>query len=550
MKTEQKANYPLMEKYFARKTIAMTGGTGFLGQGLIEKLLRCCPDVKKIILLIRSKRNSNPEERLEALTKSSAFDTLREINPKFAEKLSFVSCNLEADELGLAQKDQEMLQDEVDIFVHGAATLKFNEHLRLSFEINTKCVRKVLQLCKKMTHLQSVVHISTAYAYCNQEETDEKFYDCGVDYNDLESSLRWMSDDVVTKVTPDLIGKRPNTYTLTKALAEDLIRRESGSLPICICRPSMIIPAIQEPSPGWCNNVYGPTAFVVAYQKGFMKAVMADLDIICDLIPLDYVVNGVLAAAMKTGTDFMDERKERNFSTGSESDSDFFTDGVDSEKDFAPCPLDDAKRIIPIYTFNTATQNPLVLHEIQVGVDHWLKEFPSKPIRLPSMSYHENELSYKMKVLLHQTIPFHVMDAISGIMNKKQRMVTLNKKLQAGMEVMRFFFTTSFRFGNENALNLLNCLDPDDKVIYNYDARQFDWFNYMKCYVVGTQKYILKEDNHSEHKKVIKRLKALNTFLNTSAVVGTLGLATSTGLTSTLFDMATYVWDTVGAVLV
>ena len=38
---------------------------------------------------------------------------------------------------------------------------------------------------------------------------------------------------------------------------------------------------------------------------------------------------------------------------------------VDSEKDFAPCPLDDAKRTIPIYTFNTATQNPLVLHQIR-----------------------------------------------------------------------------------------------------------------------------------------------------------------------------------------
>ena len=82
---------------------------------------------------------------------------------------------------------------------------------------------------------------------------------------------------------------------------------------------------------GWCNNVYGPTAFVVAYQKGFMKAVMADLDIICDLIPLDYVVNGVLAAAMKTGTDFMDGRKERKSSTGSESDSDFFTDGGEDQ---------------------------------------------------------------------------------------------------------------------------------------------------------------------------------------------------------------------------
>lgn len=38
-------------------------------------------------------------------------------------------------------------------------------------------------------------------------------------------------------------------YTLTKALGEDVIARESGDLPVCIARPSMIIPAWQEPMP-------------------------------------------------------------------------------------------------------------------------------------------------------------------------------------------------------------------------------------------------------------------------------------------------------------
>jgi len=42
---------------------------------------------------------------------------------------------------------------------------------------------------------------------------------------------------------------RPNTYTLTKALAEDVISREGNHIPVCIARPSMIIPALKEPLP-------------------------------------------------------------------------------------------------------------------------------------------------------------------------------------------------------------------------------------------------------------------------------------------------------------
>ncbi|CAK8671101.1 unnamed protein product [Clavelina lepadiformis] len=121
---------PSAQDFFTDKTLALTGGTGFLGQGIVEKLLRCCPNIKKIILLMRTKKGAKPEERLKSLIQLPVFDQLRETNPKFAEKLSFVSGDLEAEDLGLDQKSRRLLQNEVHFFIHSAACLKFNEHLR------------------------------------------------------------------------------------------------------------------------------------------------------------------------------------------------------------------------------------------------------------------------------------------------------------------------------------------------------------------------------------------------------------------------------------
>ena len=59
--------YQPIAEFYAGKTVALTGGTGFLGQGIVEKLLYSCPDVKKIILLIRNKRGVTPEDRLKSL---------------------------------------------------------------------------------------------------------------------------------------------------------------------------------------------------------------------------------------------------------------------------------------------------------------------------------------------------------------------------------------------------------------------------------------------------------------------------------------------------
>lgn len=57
--------------FYNGKNIFLTGGTGFLGICFVEKLLRSCPDVKNIYLLIRPKKGKQINERLEELTQNS-----------------------------------------------------------------------------------------------------------------------------------------------------------------------------------------------------------------------------------------------------------------------------------------------------------------------------------------------------------------------------------------------------------------------------------------------------------------------------------------------
>lgn len=56
--------------------------------------------------------------------------------------------------MGLSISDREMLTSKVDIILHAAATVRFDENLKLAFTINVLGTRDVLDLARQMKHLK------------------------------------------------------------------------------------------------------------------------------------------------------------------------------------------------------------------------------------------------------------------------------------------------------------------------------------------------------------------------------------------------------------
>lgn len=58
---------PTIPEFFDKKRILITGGTGFMGKVLIEKLLRSCPSLETIYLIMKSKKGKDPQSRIKEL---------------------------------------------------------------------------------------------------------------------------------------------------------------------------------------------------------------------------------------------------------------------------------------------------------------------------------------------------------------------------------------------------------------------------------------------------------------------------------------------------
>lgn len=54
-----------IQEFFKGRDILVTGGTGFMGKVLIEKLVRSCPNIGKVYMLLRHKKGKDMKARLE-----------------------------------------------------------------------------------------------------------------------------------------------------------------------------------------------------------------------------------------------------------------------------------------------------------------------------------------------------------------------------------------------------------------------------------------------------------------------------------------------------
>lgn len=71
-----------VQEFFRDAVVLLTGGTGFMGKITLEKLLRTCPHIKHIYLLIRSKKGKEVEQRLEDIFEDRV-SFIKSFTPKY-----------------------------------------------------------------------------------------------------------------------------------------------------------------------------------------------------------------------------------------------------------------------------------------------------------------------------------------------------------------------------------------------------------------------------------------------------------------------------------
>ena len=111
--------------FYEGKVVLITGVTGFVGKFLLEKLLRVC-NPSKVYVLIRAKKGLSSDERLDQFFKEPVF-TFKLRREEALKKVIAVNGDVEDARVVLNNKDVTKLIDEVEIVIHSAANVKFNE---------------------------------------------------------------------------------------------------------------------------------------------------------------------------------------------------------------------------------------------------------------------------------------------------------------------------------------------------------------------------------------------------------------------------------------
>jgi alcohol-forming fatty acyl-CoA reductase len=97
-----------------------------------------------------------------------------------------------------------------------------------------------------------------------------------------------------------IIQPYPNTYTYTKALSEQIVRKYGSNLNVAVIRPSIITTTFHDPLPGYTDNLYGVNGVVTGAGVGVLRILHIDNTLKANIIPADFVVNAILGLAWFT----------------------------------------------------------------------------------------------------------------------------------------------------------------------------------------------------------------------------------------------------------
>ena len=491
----------------AGKRLAITGTTGFLGTALVERLLRCVPEVE-LVLLVRPGRRGVEQRIRREIIRNDVFDRLRdqlgtdEFERLCQERITGVAGDVGVDGLGLDDAGRELIAG-CDIVIHSAAAVAFDNPLDTAVEVNLMGPVRLVNMLNEMGASPHFIAVSTCYVAGSRrgnapEEplADGPMY-VPVSWQDeaeasrrrrittetesrnparLEEFRSQARHELGAAGTPALAAKTeqlrsrwvhdqmveagrsraaslgfPDAYAFTKALAETAVTEIKGDLEVSTVRPSIIESAYAEPFPGWIRGFRMAEPIIIGYGRGLLTDFPGIPQGVLDVIPVDLVAAAICAVAAR---------------------------GHDTDH-----------QIIQVAS---GAINPFRFNQLVDLAHSWFSENPiyddrDQPIPPPNWTYPGR--GRVVRQLRRLRTGLNAGERVLGRLPIRGRQAEITADLDERrdqveralgyVELYGAYTECEALFGVNRLLELWDSLDDEDKELYCFDPRVIDWPHYV-----------------------------------------------------------------------
>jgi thioester reductase-like protein len=494
----------------AGKHVMLIGVTGFIGKVWLVNTLMDLPEIGRIYLLIRRQKSNPALRRFEKLVEESpVFDPLfvrygANLSRFLQERVEVVEGDVCQPGLALAPEISATLEAKLDLIINSSGLTDFNPDLRDALATNVDAAMNVARFVRKCDHA-GLLHLSTCYVAGARdgrvgEALRPDYTPAGLTQFDAEqewqalhqlveqAERRSKSPEVTEELrqqalrrehaAKDLGGaalenqirknryrwlrdhlteagmKRaaelgwPNTYTLTKSLAESLVSTHGVGLPIAVVRPAIVETSVKEPFVGWNEGINTSASLSYLLGTSFRQLPTNERKRL-DIIPVDSVCRGMtlISAAI------LERRHEPLYQLATSVTN--------------PC---DMRRSIELTSLAHRRH-----YRAQEGLEYWLR------LRLDAIPVSKQRYN-RMSAPAQKAIVKSIQRIMSPLPLKKTPLARAERNLEKVEKLISLFepfiLHNEHDFAADNVERLAHALVEDEKSTFGYDTRSIDWWDY------------------------------------------------------------------------